>query len=444
VTLDVVDHPASSERPQTFTSSIGMCEVVAQLARGGMAELLLARVVEDEGDGGDQLVVLKRILPQFATNPRVVKLFLEEARLVAMLDHPHIVQMFDVGHVDGDFVLVMEYVHGKDVRSMIRRTAQRRQELPIGAAVEVARNIAGALHYAHERRAADDTPLEIIHRDVSPSNIVVAYDGAVKLVDFGIAKTASSSVETRTGVLEGKVQYMSPEQARGAAVDRRSDVFSLGIVLWEMITMRRLFQADNDLAAIQRILHANVPRPSTLRPECPPELDRITAKALASEADARYQTADELARDLAELPAPQGASTRTLRMHMQQLFEPEIAAWRDAQEAGLTLVDHVTVAGPDLWTSASDSEIELVDDVEDATVHCTPRPSTGVIRHPSVAPVIAGVTTYPSIRSDPSYVTISQGRRPEPSPSARVRTLIWVLVLATVSGIALAMVVSCV
>jgi serine/threonine protein kinase len=437
------------------TTTLGACEIVCKLARGGMAELLLGRVVDR---GSDQLVVLKRILPNYATNPRFVKLFVDEAKLVAMLDHPQIARVFDFGLIDGAYALVMEYVHGKDLRSTLRRTAQRHRAFPIQSAVDLAHDVATALHYAHERRQADGTLLGIVHRDVSPSNIVIAYDGAVKLVDFGVAKAASSSVKTRTGILKGKVQYMSPEQARGVSIDRRSDVFSLGIVLWEMVAGRRLFEADNDLAVIQQIVHARAPLPSTLRLDCPPELDRIIARALATEPDARYQTADALAHDLAELAGRLGPASRSLRADMQALFEPEITAWAEAQDAGLTLVDHVVATTADAMTPVSDSDIELVSvdgedddhDNDEATVHYTPppreaRPATldaPPVRAPSPNPFVTELATYPSIQSDPSYATISRDRRPEPLLPPPPRTTIWVFVLAALVGAALALIAS--
>jgi serine/threonine-protein kinase len=167
---------------------------------------------------------------------------MDEAKLVAGLDHPHIAFVYDMGSADGSHFFAMEYVHGKDLRSTLRRTALQKGQFPIGAAVQIARDVASALHHAHERRDADGKLLNIVHRDVSPSNVLVSYEGAVKLADFGVAKAASQSNKTRTGMLKGKVSYMSPEQAKGAPIDRRSDVFSLGIVLWEMITTHRLFR----------------------------------------------------------------------------------------------------------------------------------------------------------------------------------------------------------
>jgi len=343
-------------------------------ARGGMAELFLARTIGPSGF--EKLVVLKKILPNFAENPRFVRLFLDEAKLAASLDHPHIAHVYDLGTVDGSYFFTMEYLHGQDVRSLLQRSVRAATQLPIEHAVQIARNIASALHYAHERRGTEGKLLDVVHRDVSPANIVVSYDGAVKLLDFGVAKAATSTVKTRTGTLKGKVAYMSPEQARGASIDRRSDVFSLGIVLWEMVATRRLFKGDNDLATIQMIINEPAPDVSSFRADCPLELERITARALAKDPKDRYQTAQDLQLDLEELARETklGQSSVALSAHMSRLFADEIGAWKTAQSNGVSLPEHISSAGihqtnNDLTTPVSDSMLEFgspADDLEDA------------------------------------------------------------------------------
>jgi serine/threonine protein kinase len=353
--------PASE--PRAEATRLGSYEILRKLARGGMAELFLARTHGPEGF--EKLVVLKKILPNFAENPKFVRLFLDEAKLAATLDHPHIAHVYDMGKVDGHYFFTMEYIHGQDVRATLRRTANLDRKLPIDHAVQIVHAVASALHYAHERRKPDGTLLDVVHRDVSPSNILISYDGAIKLVDFGVAKAATSSVKTRTGTLKGKIGYMSPEQARGGTVDRRSDVFSLGIVLWETVTTQRLFKGDNDLATIQLIINSKPQPPRELRPECSPELERIILKALASEAEVRYQTAEELQLDLEELAREEKLkqSSVTLRTHMQDLFADEIRLWREAQASGVTLTDHVVSASVvEMTTPVSENEASFLDD----------------------------------------------------------------------------------
>ena len=366
---------------------LGSYEILRKLARGGMAELFLARTNGPEGF--EKVVVLKKILPNFAENPKFVRLFLDEAKLAATLDHPHIAHVYDMGKVEGNYFFTMEYIHGQDVRAMLRRTVRQEQLFPLEHTVQIVHAIASALHYAHERRKPDGSLLDIVHRDVSPSNILVSYDGAIKLVDFGVAKAATSSVKTRTGTLKGKIAYMSPEQAKGGAVDRRSDVFALGIVLWELLTTQRLFRADNDLATIQLIINSKPPPPRTLRPECPVELERIVLKALAAEPEQRYQNAEELQLDLEEFAREEKLkqSTIAFKVFMHELFAEEIRAWKSAQASGMTLTDHVVSASVvEMTTPVSGSEMsllsredELPDDDDEDDEGSRQQPTHGVL-----------------------------------------------------------------
>jgi serine/threonine protein kinase len=354
-----VDNAASERGGET--ARLGSFEIVRKLARGGMAEIFLART---RGPSGfEKLVVLKKILPKHAGKPRFVQLFLEEAKLAASLNHPNIAQVYDIGMIDGSYFFTMEYLHGQDVRSILQRTWRTGGRFPIEHAVQIARDVASALHFAHEKQRSDGALLGLVHRDVSPSNIIVTYDGATKLVDFGVAKTAASTVKTRTGTLKGKVAYMSPEQARGAQLDRRSDIFSLGIVLWEMVTTQRLYRSDNDLATLQMIIHQPARPPTSVRPDCPPELERIIMRALADDLDARYATAEQLVLDLEELARELRLkqSSSALAATMSQLFGAELAAWPDVPTAGMPLVD----AG-EMTTPVSESDVvELEDALDD-------------------------------------------------------------------------------
>jgi serine/threonine protein kinase len=400
-----------AQRPEA--TRLGSYEILRKLARGGMAELFLARTVGPENF--EKLVVLKKILPNFAENPKFVRLFLDEARLAATLDHPHIAHVYDMGKVDGNYFFTMEYIHGQDVRATLRRTARFDQKFPLDHTVLIVHAVAAALHYAHERRKPDGSLLDIVHRDVSPSNVLISYDGGIKLVDFGVAKAATSSVKTRTGTLKGKIAYMSPEQAKGSTVDRRSDVFALGIVLWELITTQRLFKGDNDLATIQLIINSKPQPPRELRPECPEELERITLKALSNDPETRYQTAEELQLDLEELARELRLkqSAIALRSHMQELFAEEIKAWKSAQASGVTLMDHVTSASiVEMTTPVSENEISFLDDDDDDEMHL--EPTQGLIETTAPRPSSAMPPLTANIA--PSVVVNRVDHTPHPQP----------------------------
>ena len=248
-------------------SRLGKYEIIKRLATGGMAEIFLARV--SGLPGFQKMVVIKRILPQLATKTDFVEMFLDEARIAATLQHPNVVQMYDVGVVDGNYFIAMEYLHGEDVRSLSRSLHRQDKKLPLEHALNIVIGVASGLHYAHEKVGFDGKPLEIVHRDVTPQNIIVTYDGAVKLLDFGIAKASNRFGETRFGTLKGKVPYMSPEQCRGEPLDRRSDIFSLGIMLYELTLGKRLYQGKSDFEVLKQIVEGTVTPPSELDKEYP-------------------------------------------------------------------------------------------------------------------------------------------------------------------------------
>ena len=275
---------------------LGRYEVVRHLADGGMAELLLARTTGVEGF--ERHVVIKRIHSDQAHDGNYVRMFLDEARLAAMLHHHNIVQVHDVGQENGEYFFAMEYVHGEDLRKLLTHLKRNGVRPTLAQVLTIGIPVADALHYAHEMRGPDRMPLGIVHRDVSPANIIVGYDGNVKVVDFGIAKAALRSTETHSGSLKGKVAYMAPEQCLGAEMDRRSDIFSLGIVLWELVTVRRLFKGKSDYVTMSAIVAGKIPRPSKYRPDIPEELEAIIMKALSVSPADRFQTAAELRRAL--------------------------------------------------------------------------------------------------------------------------------------------------
>jgi eukaryotic-like serine/threonine-protein kinase len=320
-------------------------EILARLATGGMAELYLARATDTEGEVSH--VVLKRVLPSRAHDPNFVTMFIDEARLAAQLHHPNIAQVFDIGRLGSSYFFTMEYVHGENARAVLQREYGLRRKVPIGHAITIAVGAATGLHHAHEATGIDRRPLGIVHRDVSPANIMISFDGAVKLVDFGVAKAAVRFHETRAGTIKGKIAYLSPEQCTGnRPVDRRSDVFSLGIVLYELLTVERLFRRDSDFATMAAIVTDDMPPPSAIRPDVPPGLDAVVMTALSKEPEDRYPTAGAMVDALEHAARTAGIalSVGGLGRYLRELFGVRPEPWVELE----SLEQHpapVTVTG---------------------------------------------------------------------------------------------------
>ena len=319
----------------------GKYTLLRKLAKGGMAELFLA--IQRSVAGFEKLIVIKRILPEMNQDRAFIEMLLHEARIAATLSHPNIVQIFDVGEVNGVYFIAMEHVHGEDLRSMVRQMKRRGVlEFPMEHALAITLGMCAGLSYAHERRELDGTALNIVHRDISPQNVVVTFSGDVKIVDFGIAKSDNKTGEsTKSGKLKGKVPYMSPEQARGEHVDFRSDIFSTGVMLFELTTGKRLFKSASEYDTLKMICEEEYPRPSRVRPGYPLELERIVMKALVKDREQRYQSAREMQGDLEAFIRSERIAVSNIALHefMQSLFEEKLAAQKEALLQGKQLAD---------------------------------------------------------------------------------------------------------
>jgi serine/threonine protein kinase len=339
----VVKPAAQRSRHLGPGDKLGKYDLIRQVAVGGMAELYLARTTGIEGF--EKLVVVKRILPQHVQSPSFVDMFLNEARLAATLHHPNIAQVYDIGLDDGDYFFAMEYVHGEDVQRIA--TASNEQGVPISmdAALTLACGLCAGLNYAHDKVGAEGRPLSIVHRDVSPSNVIISYDGAVKLVDFGIARAASRPGTTQGG-LKGKIAYMSPEQCRSKSViDRRSDIFSVGTLLFELTTGQLPFVGETEYQVLNQIVNEDAPRPSTFVRDYPPQLERIVLRALARDPAKRYATAVELQGDLEDFAHENRlrVSALVLGRLMSTLFPERIEEWTHAKAQGAFFVEQHVV-----------------------------------------------------------------------------------------------------
>jgi len=304
-----------------------------RVAIGGMAEIFRARTY---GHGGfEKELVIKRILQHLTDDSEFVTMFIEEAKLTVQLQHPNIVQVYDFGKIRENYFLAMEGVYGKDLKTISQKVADKRQQLPLQFAAYMAHEAAKGLYYAHNKKDEKGLDINIVHRDISPTNVIVGFDGQVKLLDFGIAKAESSAIRDTEGVLKGKFEYMSPEQAQGKIVDHRSDIFSLGICLWEMITARRLFKSEKKLETLERIRNCDIPQVRVVNPEVPVSLEHIVNKALGKEPRERYQDAEQMRHELEEYLKPAGINELTLDVQdwMQDLFILEMEQERLRLEA---------------------------------------------------------------------------------------------------------------
>jgi serine/threonine protein kinase len=309
----------------------GRYQVLKPLAKGGMAEVLLARTVGIKGF--ERYVVIKRIRIENGSDAKSIEMFLDEARLVASLHHRNIVQVHDVGEEDGKYFFAMEYVHGQDARSLLHHVKEKKQQLPLEHIITIVTGACAGLHYAHEQKSADWKPLGIVHRDISPGNILIGFDGSVKVVDFGIAKTELRQSEvTQAGEMKGKLGYMSPEQCRTQPIDRRTDTYLLGIVLYELATVKRLFKGTGRFEIMDAIVGGKFAKPSTFRKDLPKQLETIIMKALATKPEERYQTADDLRKDLEEFAVANQLHVSPTRLadYLRQQFGERVEPWLEA------------------------------------------------------------------------------------------------------------------
>ena len=333
----------AAQRPSRY----GKYEIVGPLATGGMADLFLAR--QRGPSGFETLAVVKRIRPHLAANQEFVRLFLDEARLAAQLRHPNVVSVYDAGQERGEYFFVMEYVHGRDLRALLDVAAGHGRVITVDEAISIAVGVCAGLHHAHERTDPGGRPLGIVHRDISPSNVLIGFEGAVKLADFGIAKaTQAASKEPGTNSLRGKVSYMSPEQCLALPLDRRADLYALSVVLYELtVGARPHGEAPSEFLALKQTLEAPIRPPSALRPGYPEELERIVLRGLERDRDKRWWSAREMQLELEGFARRRqlAVSPVTVQKLMEELFSGELEAWHAAQSRGTPLSDHVTRSG---------------------------------------------------------------------------------------------------
>ena len=321
-------------------------ELIAELASGGMATVFLARL---SGVAGFQrLVAIKRLHPHLAREPEFVEMFLDEARLAARIHHPNVVPIQEVGESDLGYYLVMDYIEGDTLARVLAKAAKANGRVPYGVTIRILLDVLAGLHAAHEMRDDHGDPLQIVHRDVSPQNILVGVDGVARVVDFGVARAASRLSTTRSGQLKGKLAYMAPEQARGGAVDRRADLFACGIVLWEALATKRLFKGDGEAETLNRVLYDAIAPPSSVRPDVPAALEAICMKALSRDVDERYATAQDFGDELEKAARALNSvgSVRDVAECLQEVIGADLSQQRDAVRAWLARSEPSDSTGP--------------------------------------------------------------------------------------------------
>jgi serine/threonine protein kinase len=382
---------------------VGRYRIVRHLASGGMAELFIAR--QEAMGGFEKEIVVKILQGKYAENPRVVQMFLDEARLAAKLNHQSIVHVYDVADDGGMKYIAMEYIRGETLTDIVRRGLSVGKYIPLEHAVHIVRQTAAGLGYAHSAHDLEGKQLRIVHRDVSPTNILVTMEGQTKIVDFGIARV-QDELRDEAGVRPGKASYMSPEQVRGEGVDYRSDIFSLGIILYEIALGQRLFRGPAD-AVMKRILEDKVPPPTAIKRDFPPALELIVMRALEKRPEDRYQSAEEMRVDLEEFLADEGLRTGSRRMalYMKDIFPPQGAALTPPPvaapppEGGLPL------------------EVRVRDDSEELDFD---RRAPMSLRFEAAAPEDESAPRYPApIPSEDASGRVVAAPRPAPQPAKK-------------------------
>ncbi len=313
---------------------------------GGMAEVFKAKAFGVEGF--ERLVAVKRILPSIAEDQEFITMFIDEAKIAVQLTHANVAQIFDLGKVTDSYFIAMEFVHGKDLRAIFDRARKRGETVPVPMACYTVMKVCEGLDYAHNKKDAAGRELNLVHRDVSPQNLLISYDGETKIIDFGIAKAAGKAGKTQAGILKGKFGYMSPEQVRGLPLDRRSDIFAMGIVLYELLTGERLFVGESDFSTLEKVRNVEIMPPSTYNRRIPEELEQIVLKSLAKDVDDRYQTAMDLHDDLQSFMYTSGNffSRKDLSAYMRKAFAEEIAKESQREEEYRRLEAEAGLAAP--------------------------------------------------------------------------------------------------
>ena len=361
--------PSEAKKPIRF----GKYTLIDRIAVGGMAEIFLARQAGLEGF--EKTIVIKRIRPHLSKQSNFVKMFLNEAKLAAQLNHPNIVQIYDLGKIGESYFIAMEYIFGRDMRRIIPKADALGIPFPMVYALKIASSVCEGLYYAHARTDMYGNALNIVHRDVTPENIFVSFDGTVKVLDFGIAKAANQIEQTRAGEIKGKLSYMSPEQCMGKPLDNRSDIFSMGVVLYEWLTGFKLFTGDSEVAILKSITEGKIYAPSYFKADIPEGVEAILMKALEKDREKRYQTAWEMQYDLDQFLSQYEFTPSNIHLSnfLKQLFNDELEEEKDR----LQTFRQQNIIGPDEVIQEEEDVVSVVEAISDMAEMDEPAPRKG-------------------------------------------------------------------
>jgi len=314
---------SNNGKPVIKGTRFGKYTLINRIAVGGMAEIFLAR--QEGVEGFEKTICIKRIRPHLSSQVSFVRMFLNEAKLAAQLNHPNIVQIFDLGRIGESYFIAMEFISGRDMSRCIPKAEKVGIHFPLVYALKVVTSVCEGLYFAHNRTDAYGKPLNIVHRDITPENVMVSFNGTVKVLDFGIAKATSQLEQTRAGEIKGKLSYMSPEQCMGKPLDHRSDIFSLGVVAYEWVTGYKLFTGENEMAILKSIIDGKIYPPSYFKEDVPEPVERILMKALEKDREKRYQSAWDLQYDIDQFLGTQEFQPSNIHLSnfMKQLFSDE-------------------------------------------------------------------------------------------------------------------------
>ncbi len=408
-----------------FPVAYGKYHLLERIAVGGMAEVFLAKAFGVAGF--ERLLVIKRILPHMAEDREFIDMFVDEARIASTLNHSGIAQILELGQEDAAYFIAMEFIHGRDLGRLQERLRKNKRVMPIPIAVLVVSRLCEALEYAHRKTDSAGNSLRIIHRDVSPGNVLISYDGDVKLIDFGIAKAQNRMGRTTAGTLKGKFGYMSPEQVRGLPLDHRSDIFAAGIILYELLTGERLFAGESDFGTLEKVRNATVTPPSTYNRRIPRELERVVLRALAREPEERYEWASDLQQDLSRYLMFEGSLTtgKSLAAFMRELFAEDLLRENEKlrlyRQRGYPLVNAETTSRVPV-VEPPPEKVQATPTVEIASELTTPLRPAPKLPAPDLSDETAKTPAEPAPPRAASSPPISHPRIPASEKPQRGRT----------------------